>query len=654
MWYIFLLCITCNNVYGKTLSEWRAIIAPHGFVETVKSWWYTTSNASPKNDLISLTQQYKKITQNKSKDISISVEPGSRIIILAEVEQAPQSLLAIYQSLREQNIIDADMHLVQPHDHLVFLGAFAGSSILPSDPALALVADAVIKNKLQAWVYPSPALCLRWRTQNDAYQACNFLPTALRIQTKKENKHILCSAYYDELLDWSNENTIAVVTTPYKGQPELHSNGIVQTNQVGGIRRWSVISTPSAEHSYIYGVLYDGYGVITIADEINESTIDWYLLHPLTHKIEKKLSYPISYPPQHTILVGATNDLSRANSVDGSNQVDGITMRIAQFEQAHKDTYMRYIVYDDQYTSLKTKAFTETLCTKDNVSFFILPGGTSPLRAAIPVARSHNKLIFFPGSGAEEFRSPDLTMLIYGMASYTDEINTLVPYLIEQKGSAIIACIYQSDAFGPQMLEAARAVCKKYPQVKLVEIPYEAYATDMKKQIQAFIKSEADTVLLFATTFAARAFLGTVDLAAISHVTCSATSGFWDPAFREFLKSKGLSIITSEVFPDPRNSELPLVKKYREAMDARRAPYSSGTLEGFMMMNIFIHFLEQEPQTSWLQPDLGTRIMARLTSLKEYNCDGLLLTFDPTQRTLSRTVWIADGDTPFKTYTPKT
>ncbi len=91
--------------------------------------------------------------------------------------------------------------------------------------------------------------------------------------------------------------------------------------------------------------------------------------------------------------------------------------------------------------------------------------------------------------------------------------------------------------------------------------------------------------------------------------------------------------------PNPRTSQLEIVKEYRKDMDKYGYDYDVFSLEGYIGTSILIDAIKKIKG-----PVTREKIMQQLEGLKDYKFKGLTLTFDPKHRDLARHVWIETGD----------
>lgn len=115
------------------------------------------------------------------------------------------------------------------------------------------------------------------------------------------------------------------------------------------------------------------------------------------------------------------------------------------------------------------------------------------------------------------------------------------------------------------------------------------------------------------------------------------SSGTLDPE----QQGKGLDFVISRVVPNPKDSNIEIVKEYQIEMQ-REYPdvhLDVDSLEGYINASIFLYILE-----SIERPYTHEKIMQAAQNIKNLNFKGLILNFDPHTLSLSKNVWLDLGD----------
>lgn len=110
---------------------------------------------------------------------------------------------------------------------------------------------------------------------------------------------------------------------------------------------------------------------------------------------------------------------------------------------------------DDRYEPALARRNTERFIQRDKVFALFGYVGTPTVQAALPLIEQAKVPLIAPLTGAQLLRQP-LNPLIFNIrASYHQEIESTVRYLLRY-GKRSIAVVYQNDAFGRDGLQGAR------------------------------------------------------------------------------------------------------------------------------------------------------------------------------------------------------
>jgi ABC-type branched-subunit amino acid transport system substrate-binding protein len=337
---------------------------------------------------------------------------------------------------------------------------------------------------------------------------------------------------------------------------------------------------------------------------------------------------------QEQLRFGSLMDLSKGIRAQGRAVKAGIELRLKQIP-SNKDLPTISIV-DDNYNPKITRQEIDKFI-KQGITIIVCPVGSPTLESYLELVKQGKIMVLFPVTGAPIFRLPDLTNIVNLRASYTTEGELLAHYAIDQIKAKKIVLFYQNDAFGKGLLDAANAVLQAQGADYLA-IAYERNTLNFKNQVQQINQYKPDTILFFSTTTAARNFLRQVGIQQVAQINMLGNSDMGEADFKQFMKETGIKFIYLNVVPNPVNSELAIVKKYREASEQQSIPLDPFSLEAYIGVDILLHVIQ-----SLTGEPTKEKIIAGLTSFKDKDYKGLHLNFDPRNRTLLHTLWIDTG-----------
>ena len=372
-------------------------------------------------------------------------------------------------------------------------------------------------------------------------------------------------------------------------------------------------------------------------------------------KIAKPIKKPEEKPPKELpkeeelettakqdLAIGATLDLSKSASTIGKPVKEGLDIAFKQIAQAGgAGSFLpRIIMYDDEYTPSKTRQLVKDFLDKSNIDIFLNSVGSSTTESYLDLIKEGKTLVLFPYTGAPIFRKPELKSIAHMRVGYVDEGRALAEYALDELQARKIVIFYQNDAFGRGALQGAMEVFKKRG-TEVIQVPYDRNDVQFDQQAKIIEQADPDTIFFFAVTPSARSLVRRLGVSFLRGRNLIGMS-VYDESFERFLESKGLNFVMVRVVPNPKTSELEIVKEYREAAKETNHVLNFNSLESFINANIFFDILKQ------IKPPLTKeKIIKKIESIKNYNFKGIELDFDPNSRELVRTLWLDTGKGPW-------
>lgn len=302
------------------------------------------------------------------------------------------------------------------------------------------------------------------------------------------------------------------------------------------------------------------------------------------------------------------------------------------------DYIIQPIIYDDQYLAHKARNNIEKFI-KENIDTILLPVGSPTLSGYLDLVKKGAITIFFPVTGGPSFRDPALSHIIHFRAAYDDEARALVNYLMTEYSVKKFAFFYQDDSYGRGPLEAAHEFLKKKGISEWLDVPYTRASVDFKRQAQIIKEAQPEAIGLFSTSYATEELFRNIGMDDLLHRSLFGISFLSEANFRKSVREHGLSIIFAQVVPNPETSQLPVVQEYRSIMKSHGHKFDTFSLEAYMATTVFIEALKM------LQPPFtAPTILKTLESFNNTTVKGLTLTFNPTKRDLSQSVWLEIPD----------
>jgi len=341
--------------------------------------------------------------------------------------------------------------------------------------------------------------------------------------------------------------------------------------------------------------------------------------------------------PTQEILFGSAMDLTRGVR-DLCLQVRaGIEMVFSNQNEKGgiNNKKLAFIALDDEYTPSKTPAVVKTLMEIYKTDKLLNPVGTPTLETYIDLVKQGKVLVLFPITGSPILRSPKLKYIIHYRNSYVREGEALARYALETLQATKIALFYQSDV---PSINGAISYFKKVGFKDYFEVPYSRGIAKMDKQVELINKENPDTIIFLAIPTAAT---GLIRQAGVENVAGKNLLGWSDLAgelFQKFARQKGLKLVISNIVPSPLYSQLPIIKQFREIADKLNILKDTFALEGFIGAKIIVEILKK------IKGDITKeKIIETAEQFRDFDLEGLNLTFNRQTRELCPTIWLDIG-----------
>lgn len=279
---------------------------------------------------------------------------------------------------------------------------------------------------------------------------------------------------------------------------------------------------------------------------------------------------------------------------------------------------------DDQYEPEQALDNTTQLIEEEKV--FTLFGyiGTPTTKAILPLIDQYRIPLVAPFTGARILREPFHQMIFNIRASYHQEIEAIVRYLLRYDREDI-AVVYQDDAYGRDGLKGVRLSLAKRELTTVAEAEVQRNSADVGDAAHQVAMTRPDAVIVisaYGTTAsvvrALRAEGSEAQVMSVSFVGSSALSRALGPL--------GHGIGISQVVPFPWDAKLPLVRRYQKTMAAAQGSqdYNFVSLEGFIGAMVTVRALRKAG------PDLDREAFREaLESFEHEDFGGFLVNFSP-------------------------
>lgn len=339
--------------------------------------------------------------------------------------------------------------------------------------------------------------------------------------------------------------------------------------------------------------------------------------------------------PQGSFRLATLTDFTKGTRQLGRAVQAGIELRFAQ-ERSEGRTVPEIVFVDDQYTPAITRPEVDRLL-KMGINTFLMPTGSPTLEVYLDLIKEGKILVLFPLSGAPIFRQKELTYVIHLRASYTDEGKALTEYALNTIHTKKLFIFYQNDAFGKGLLEAAKEVLRKNA-IEWKAILYDRDEVNFVEQVRILETYDPDTIMFFSTATATKGLIRQMGVEKMRKKNMIGCSDLGEANFAQFMKKYQLSVIYACVVPNPATSAVPMVKQFRDGAKKKGIALDPLSLESYIASDLLFYVLSKINGRPTNQ-----QIITQLEAIKDMDYKGILLNFDPRERTLIHSIWLDTG-----------
>ena len=288
---------------------------------------------------------------------------------------------------------------------------------------------------------------------------------------------------------------------------------------------------------------------------------------------------------------------------------------------------LELISYDDGYEPEVAIANTLQLIETDAVFALIGAVGTPTSMATAPIAAEAGVPFIGPLTGAEFLRDPALEGVVNVRASYFQEAEQIVDWLVADRGIRDIAVLYQDDSFGRAGLAGVRQALARRGLDTVSEGAYPRNTTAVRRALLAIRAGAPEAVIIAGAYQPTAAFIQWARLLDLDTIFVS-LSFVGSQALAEALgplpAGTEPDTYISQVVPPPDGDDVPVLGRYRAAMQAVNAQDEPSfvSLEGYLAGRLVIAVLQSIDGT----PTRGAFLDA-LGEHGQFDIDGFALDF---------------------------
>jgi ABC-type branched-subunit amino acid transport system substrate-binding protein len=290
------------------------------------------------------------------------------------------------------------------------------------------------------------------------------------------------------------------------------------------------------------------------------------------------------------------------------------------------------ISLDDGYEPPRAEANTKQLIEKDKVFALFGYVGTPTSAASIPISTEAKVPFFGAFTGAQLLREPFNKYIFNVRASYFDETEEIVDYLVKI-GVKKIAVFYQNDSYGKAGLAGVEKAMKKRNLQIAASGTVERNTVNVVRAVDDITKVAPEAVVMISAYKSCAAFIREARKAG-NKAQFFNVSFVGSKALATELGKQGRGVVISQVVPFPWDKKADISREYRNMMAKNKFDSLSFTsLEGYIAAKIFVEGLKRSGK------DLTrTKFISSLEQINDFDMGGFKVNFSAENHNASKYV----------------
>jgi branched-chain amino acid transport system substrate-binding protein len=288
---------------------------------------------------------------------------------------------------------------------------------------------------------------------------------------------------------------------------------------------------------------------------------------------------------QNEIRIGMVNAQTGISNHIGLELKEGY---LAYFLRVNREggifgRQIRSIDFDDHFEPLETIFYTERLINTNRVFALVGYVGTANSMTALSMINEAHLIFLGPMTGAESLRHPVLPLVFNVRASYAEEIESLLGYLVNELGNKKIAVVRQNDSFGDDGFKSLTRSLQSRHLEPVTDCKFVRNSVDMQPALDQIVSTRPDAVIILGTL---RPIVSLLDRAKSTDLRHTRFCTLSTISAHMLIKAAGPTcegMILSQIVPSPEDTSMPLARSFQADMRASgTTDFSSVSLEGYV------------------------------------------------------------------------
>ncbi len=277
---------------------------------------------------------------------------------------------------------------------------------------------------------------------------------------------------------------------------------------------------------------------------------------------------------------------------------------------------------DDKYEPKLAAENTKKLIEEDRIFVLFAYVGTPTSQASLPIFTAAKVPFVAPFTGAELLRSPLNKYVFNVRASYYDETERIVDFLV-RTGVKNFGVFYQNDAYGQAGLEGVKRALSRRNMQPMVLGTVERNTTNVSEAVNTINAARPEATVMITAYTSAAEFVKQMKKAGSGSQFFN-VSFVGSKALAEALGADGRGVIISQVVPFPWSPTVPVVKEFLDLAKAAKVEVNFSSLEGFIGAKVLVEGLRAAGK------DLTrAKFVTAMESMSNFDTGGFQVRFSP-------------------------
>jgi len=332
-----------------------------------------------------------------------------------------------------------------------------------------------------------------------------------------------------------------------------------------------------------------------------------------------------------SIVFGQSAAVSGPAAELGENMNLGIR---AAFEEANREggihgRALRLLLRDDRYEAEAAIESTRALI-EHGVFGLIGAVGTPTSRVAAPIASAAQVPYIGAFTGAELLRGDDQRYVVNLRASYYQETEEMVERLTTDLGFSRIAILYQDDSYGQAGLTGVVRALDRRGMALAGEGTYVRNTVAVKRALLNLRSDNPQAVIIIGAYGAAAQFILWARKIGMQRTVFVNISFVGSNALLNALGRGGDGVVVTQVVPFPRDTQIPAVAQYQEAIRRIDGSAQPGfvSLEGYLAGRLVVEALRASADPGGAPPTREA-FLQTLEDAGPIDLDGFTVQYGP-------------------------